>query len=136
MSTKEILQDYALKELEEQIIIAYNGPISKSHDYTDEHCLLKVRRNIINHYMLQRQEELLVDIIAFNDALREALLTMYEKAHAVYDTNKILGENVIVEACCFWAKTIQCYIPYKARTVKSFGTLCRFQAGMCYTTAV
>lgn len=104
MSTKEILQDYALQELEEQIILAYNGPYDKRHDYTNERCLLEVRKNIINHYVLQHQEELLLDIIAFNDALREALLTMYEKAHAVYDTNKVLGENVIVEACCFLGK--------------------------------
>ena len=104
MSIKEILQDYALQELERQIIMVFDGPFSKDHNYTDERSLLRVRRNIINHYMLQRQEELLLDIIAFNDALREALLTMYEKAHAVYEANKILGDNVIVEACCFLGK--------------------------------
>ena len=101
MSIKKILQDYALQELEEQIINAYDGPISKSHDYTDERCLLEVRRNIINHYMLQRQEELLPDIITFNDALREALRKMFDKAYAVYEANKGFGEDVLVEACCF-----------------------------------
>lgn len=104
MSIKEILQDYALQELEEQIIIAFNGPYDKRHDYTNERSLLQVRRNIINHYVLQHQKALLPDIIAFNDALRTTLLTMYEKAHAVYDTNKVFGKDVIVEACCFLGK--------------------------------
>ena len=104
MNIKEILQDYALQILEEQIILAYNGPYAKHHDYTDERSLLQVRKNIIDHYMLQHQEELLPDIIAFNDALRATLLAMYEKAHAVYDTNKVLGEDVTVEACCFLGK--------------------------------
>ena len=101
MSIKEILQDYALQELEEQIIMSYDGPFSKLHDYTNERCLLEVRRHIINHYVLQHQEALLPDIIAFNDALREALRKMYDKAHEVYEVNKGLGEDVEVEACCY-----------------------------------
>ena len=101
MSIKEILQDYALKELEEQIIMTFNGAFSKFHDYTEERSLLQVRRNIINHYMLQHQEELLPDIIAFNDALREALHKMYDEARAVYEANQGFGEDVSVEACCY-----------------------------------
>lgn len=49
MNIKEILQDYALQILEEQIILAYKGPYAKHHDYTDERSLLQVRRNIIDH---------------------------------------------------------------------------------------
>ena len=59
------------------------------------------KMELINQYMLQRQEELLPDIIAFNDALREALHKMFDKAHAVYEANKDFGEDVTVEACCF-----------------------------------
>ena len=76
MSIAEILQDYALQELEEQIIMSYDCPFSKLHNYTNERCLLEVRRHIINHYVLQYQKELMPDIIAFNDALREALRTV------------------------------------------------------------
>ena len=101
MSIKEVLQDYALQKLEEQIILVYNGPYAKRHDYTNERSLLQVRKNIIDHYMLQHQEELLPDIIAFNDALREALRKMYDKAYAIYEANKGLGEYVSVEACCY-----------------------------------
>ena len=101
MNIKEILQDCALQELEKQIIIAYDGPISKNHDYTDERCLLEARKNIINHRVLQHQDLLLPDIIAFNDAIREALREMFDKAHAVYEANKGFGEDVEVEACCY-----------------------------------
>lgn len=45
MNIKEILQDYALQELEEQIILAYNGPYAKRHDYTNERSLLQVRKH-------------------------------------------------------------------------------------------
>ena len=102
MSIKEILQDYALQEIEEQIIMSFDGAFSKFQDYTEERSLLRVRRNITNHHVLQHQEELLPDIIAFNDALREALRTMFDRAHAVYEANKDFGEDVTVEACCFF----------------------------------
>ena len=101
MSIKEILQDYALQELERRIIMVFDGPYSKEHNYTDERSLLRIRRDIINHYVLQHQEELLPDIIAFNDAMREALREMFDKAHAMYEANKGFGEDVEVEACCY-----------------------------------
>lgn len=101
MNIKEILQDCALQELEKQIIIAYDGPISKNHDYTDERCLLEVRKTIINHRVLQHLDLLLPDIIAFNDTMSEALREMFDKAHAVYEANKGFGEDVEVEACCY-----------------------------------
>ena len=101
MSIKEILQDYALQELERRIIMVFDGPYSKEHNYTDERSLLRIRRDIINHYVLQHQEELLPDIVAFNDALREALHKMFDEAHAVFEANKDFGEDVTVEACCW-----------------------------------
>ena len=101
MSIKETLQDYALQEIEKQIILVYNSPIDIDHSYMDEASLLRVRKNIINHYMLQRQEELLPDIIAFNEALREALRKVYDRAHDDYENNKELGEDESMDACCF-----------------------------------
>ena len=120
MSIKEILQDYALQELEEQIIMSYDGPFSKLHDYTNERCLLEVRRHIINHQVLQHQEELLPDIIAFNDAMREALRTMFDKAHAVYEANKDFGEEVTVEACCFLGSDYPALHPVQGENRQDF----------------
>ena len=44
---------------------------------------------------------LLPDIIAFNDAMQEALLEMFNKAHAVYEANKKIDENLEIWACCY-----------------------------------
>lgn len=101
MSIKETLQDYALQEIEKQIILVYNSPIDIDHSYMDEASLLRVRKNIINRYMLQRQEKLLPDIIAFNEALREALRKVYDRAHDDYENNIGLGKDESVDACCF-----------------------------------
>ena len=101
MNIKDLLQDDALKALEDQIIMSFEGFWSKDHNYTDERSLIEVRKNIINHRVLQYQDLLLPDIIAFNDAMREALREMFDKAHAVYEANKGFGEDVEVEACCY-----------------------------------
>jgi len=102
MNIKDLLQDDALKELEDSIIIEFKGPIGNAHDYTDERCLLQVRQNIINQRVLKHEQVMILpDIIAFNDALCGALQTMYDKACAVYKANKDFGEDVTVEACCY-----------------------------------
>lgn len=101
MNIKDLLQDDALKALEDQIIMSFEGLWSKDHDYTDERSLIEVRKTIINHRVLQHQDLLLPDIIAFNDAMREALREMFDKAHAVYEANKKIDENVEIWACCY-----------------------------------
>ena len=101
MNIKDLLQDDALKALEDQIIMSFEGCWSKDHDYTDERSLIEVRKTIINHRVLQHQDLLLPDIIAFNDAMREALREMFDKAHAVYEANKKIDKNVEIWACCY-----------------------------------
>ena len=99
---KDLLQDDALKALEDQIIMSFEGLWSKDHDYTEERSLLQVRKNIINQRVLKHEQVMMLpDIIAFNDAMREALREMFDKAHAVYEANKGFGEDVEVEACCY-----------------------------------
>ncbi len=102
MNIKDLLQDDALKTLEDQIIMSFEGLWSKDHDYTDERSLIQVRKNIINQRVLKHEQVMMLpDIIAFNDAMREALREMFDKAHAVYEANKGFGEDVEVEACCY-----------------------------------
>ena len=67
--------------------------IQKYNDYrcynSDNDVLLSLRKDIINKQVLANQEELLPDIIAFNDALREALREMYDRAHCIW--NKMIN---------------------------------------------
>ena len=79
MNIKNLLQDDALKALEDQIIMSFEGLWSKDHDYTEERSLLKVRQRIINQRVLKHEQVMMLpDIIAFNDAMREALREMFD----------------------------------------------------------
>ena len=74
--------DNNVDTIEREIILKYN-------DYrcynSDNDVLLSLRKDIINKQVLANQKELLPDIIAFNDALREALRDMYDRAYRIWD---------------------------------------------------
>lgn len=76
----DILCDYSVKMIEREIIQGYNNTRPYA---SDNGALLSLRKNIINKEILAHQKELLPDIVAFNDALREALRDMYNRAHRI-----------------------------------------------------
>ena len=80
--TYRIIMDINVELIEREIIL-------KSNDYrwynSDKDVLLSLRKDIINKQVLANQKELLPDIIAFNDALRESLRDMYDRAHRIWD---------------------------------------------------
>ena len=99
----DILCDYSVKMIEREIIQGYNN--TRCYD-TDNGALLSLRKNIINKEMLAHQKALLPDIIAFNDALREALREMYDRAHRIWDKmiqniDETDGEEMELTAKCF-----------------------------------
>lgn len=75
------LYDYSIEAIEWEIIYRYTSTrcYETNYDY-----LLSLRRSIINKMVLAHQKDILPDIIAFNDALREALREMYNRAHRVW----------------------------------------------------
>lgn len=79
------LHDYDIELVEKDILWKYND---NRHDYADCDCLLSLRKSMINKRVLVHQEEILPDIIAFNDALRDALKEMYDRAHSIWDNIK------------------------------------------------
>ena len=100
----DILCDYSVKEIEREIIQGYNNTRCYDSDYG---VLLSLRKNIINKEILAHQKELLPDIIAFNDALCEALHDMYNRAHRIWD--KMIenidegdGEEMELTAKCYF----------------------------------
>ena len=103
----DVLCDYSVKMIEREIINEYNN----TRRYAlDDNALLSLRRNIINKEILAHQKEILSDIIAFNDALREALRDMYDRAHRIWDkTIQIIdendGEEMELEAKCYFDYT-------------------------------
>ena len=78
----DVLCDYNIKMIEQEIIQEYNNTY---HDGFDDGALLNLRKRIINKEMLAHQADILPDIIAFNDALRDALRDMYDRAHRIWD---------------------------------------------------
>ena len=92
--------DYVIERIEQEIIQTYyDGKI----DYTEHQNLLTLRKVLLNRQALMHQQELLPDIIAFNEALREALSEMYETARRIYrDTLSCdYGEHLEVTARCY-----------------------------------
>ena len=96
--------DYSIEVIEREIIQRYNEYRCYS---SNDDVLLSLRKHIINKKVLANQEELLPDIISFNDALREALHEMYEHAHRIW--NKMIqsidetdGEEIELTAKCYF----------------------------------
>ena len=102
----DILCDYSVKEIERAIIQEYNNTRCYDSDYG---VLLSLRKNIINKEMLAHQKELLPDIIAFNDALCEALHDMYNRAHRIWDK---MIENIDEGDGEEMELTAKCYLDY------------------------
>ena len=95
------IHDYDIQCIEQEILWKYEDT---RHDYSDCDCLLSLRKDMINKRVLAHQEEILPDIIAFNEALTEALYEMYDRAHRIWDfikDNKDFGEEPEVTAKCF-----------------------------------
>ena len=97
------LNDCGVEAIEREIIQKYND----YHRYdSNDDVLLSLRKGIINKKILEIQGELLPDIVAFNDALREALREMYDRAHRIWD--KMIdtieegdGEEMELTAKCY-----------------------------------
>lgn len=102
--------DYALKRLEKEIVYSYEGIRG---DYTNHENLLEVRKDLINHQALANQEVLLPEIIAFNDALRSALLNMYNHAHNLYAQVSAFEPNIELTARCYFAHKYPPLHPYQ-----------------------
>ena len=104
--------DHALQLIESEIINIYNTDVS---DYTQCECLLDIRRRLLNDQALTRknQEELLPHIIAFNDALRDVLKYMYDRAHKLYRQMSAIQPDIELEAKCFLSNKYPSLHPFQ-----------------------
>ena len=100
----DALCNYSVKMIEDEIVHMYKN--TRHYDLGDD-ALLNLRRNIINKELLAHQADLLPEIIAFNDALREALHDMYDRAHRIWE--KMIesidegdGEEMELTAKCYF----------------------------------
>ena len=94
------INDYDIQCIEHEIIWKYD---KSPCDYPDCDCLLSLRKDMINNRILVNQEEILPDIIAFNDVLTAALRELYDRAHRIWDSIKDNADfkDAEIEAKCY-----------------------------------
>ena len=127
--------DPSLKVLEDEI--RYLFGMCDYEEITKCECLLRARRDILNEMELAHQAELLPDIIAFNDALTDALKRMYERAHEVYAQVSSLSSDVHLEAKCFLSYDYPSLHPYQADDREElWGALCDTGLNKLYDSGV
>ena len=101
MKQKIDIHDSDIQLIEEQILDTFDN---FGCDYTQFGCLLELRKKMINRRALGHQEILLPDIIAFNDALTNALKKMYDKAHRIWNdlnSHSYCGDEAKLTARCY-----------------------------------
>ena len=94
------IHDYDIQCIEHEILWKYD---KSPCDYPDCDCLLSLRKDMINNRILVNQEEILPDIIAFNDVLTAALRELYDRAHRIWDSikdNADFKDAEIEAKCC------------------------------------
>ena len=83
-------------------------------NYKQVECLLRVRKEMLNEQAMFHQEELLPDIIAFNDGFRDALKVMYDRALSLYQQVSAIQPNIQLEAKCYLDYNYPKTHPYQA----------------------
>lgn len=101
----------ALQLIESEIRSTYNTDA----DYPQSEFLLDIRRRLLNDQALTRknQEELMPHIITFNDALRDALKHMYDRAHELYRQISAIQPDIVLEAKCFLSSRYPSLHPFQ-----------------------
>lgn len=102
--------DDFLQHIEEEILCEYEANME---DYKYSRSLLELRKYLLDQMALKHQEELLPDIIAFNDALRDALQEMYTRAHSLYEQVSAIQPDIELEAKCFLSQDYPQLHPYQ-----------------------
>ena len=104
--------EQTLQLIEEEISYIYD---SDATGYPEGEYLLDLRKRILNEQALTReaQKELLPDIIAFNDALHDALKRMYDRAHELYRQMSAIQPDIMLTAKCYLAYDYPALHPYQ-----------------------
>ncbi len=129
--------DYDIQCIEQEILWKYEN---YQCDYSDYDCLLSLRKRMINKRVLMHQDEIMPDIIAFNDALTEALRDMYDRAHRIWDSikdNENFGEESEVTAKCFLSNDYPEFHPIQGEDrQKLWNALCDDEWNCLYADGV
>lgn len=107
MKIKEILLSDDIQRIEREIINAHKGIgiRYRNKDYSNFACLLEIRKDLINKKVLKFQEDLIPEIVEFNETLCNTLQKMYDKAYHIWiDFQKLRDWEDDIEL------TAECYL--------------------------
>ena len=107
MKIKEILLSDDIQRIEREIINAHKGIgiRYRDKDYSNFACLLEIRKDLINKKVLKFQEDLIPEIVEFNETLHNTLQKMYDKAYHIWiDFQKLRDWEDDIEL------TAECYL--------------------------
>ena len=107
MKIKEILLSDDIQRIEREIINAHKGIgiRYRNKDYSNFACLLEIRKDLINKKVLKFQEDLIPEIVEFNENLHNTLQKMYDKAYHIWiDFQKLRDWEDDIEL------TAECYL--------------------------
>ena len=131
------IDDYDIRCVEKEILWKYKDT---RYDFSDYDCLLSLRQNMINKRVLAHQEEILQDIIAFNDALTKALHEMYNRAHHIWESikdNEDFGEEPEVTVKCFLCSNYPILHPVQGKDRQNlWNALCDDELNCLYADGV
>lgn len=120
------LHDKDIERIEEEIVLLYES--SSCYDSEAGRILLSLRKDMINERVLKHQEDILPDIISFNDVLQQTLHSMYDRAHQIWDNLKLIvnaGEEPELTAKCFLDKEFSsAYKTEEARQETLWNAIC------------
>ena len=104
--------EQTLQLIEEEISYIYQSDVT---GYPQSEYLLDLRKRILNEQACTRnaQEELLPGIIAFDDALHDALKRMYDRAHELYRQMSAIQPDIMLTAKCYLAYDYPALHPYQ-----------------------
>ena len=131
--------DPALQYIESEISYIYNSDVT---GYPESECLLDVRSRLLNDQALahESQEELLPHIIAFNDALHDALKRMYDRAHELYRQMSAIQPDIMLTAKCYLAYDYPALHPYQKEdrqelfnAISDFGWNKLYESGVTFS---
>lgn len=128
--------EQTLQLIEEEISYIYD---SDATGYPEGEYLLDLRKRILNEQACTRkaQEELLPDIIAFNDALHDALKRMYDRAHELYRQMSAIQPDIQLIAKCYLAYDYPALHPYQNEDRQDlFDAICDFGWNQLYADGV
>ena len=128
--------EQTLQLIEEEITYIYQSDVT---GYPQSEYLLDLRKRILNEQALTReaQEELLPDIIAFNDALHDALKHMFDRAHELYRQMSAIQPDIQLIAKCYLAYDYPALHPYQNEDRQDlFDAICDFGWNKLYESGV